>query len=73
MPTKRIYRDGEPFIAKMEEALDTSDIEFLEKNMPGLERLIARIGDRQQELAEIAYRAMQVRAKHEPGAERRTR
>ncbi len=44
-----------------------------ERNMPRLERLIGQIGDRQQELAEIAYRAMQVPAKHEPGAERRTR
>jgi len=34
--------------------------------MPRPERPIERIGDRQQELAEIAYRAMRVRARHEP-------
>ena len=72
MPKTLPYHDGELFVARMEQALDEGDIEFLEKNMPRLERLIERIGDRQQELAEIAYRAMQVRAKHEPsGAGRR--
>lgn len=71
MPTKRIYRDGELFIAKMEQALDEGGIEFVEANMPRLERLIARLQDRQYEVAQIMHRAMMVRERHEPRADRR--
>ena len=38
MPKTLPYHDGELFVARMEQALDEGDIEFLEKNMPRLEK-----------------------------------
>ena len=71
MPHKRTttgHLDGEPFIAKLEQAQDEGNLDFVTANLPRLEDLIARLQDRQAELAELQYRARCVRDKHEPPA-----
>ena len=65
------YKDGEPFIAKLEEAVIEGDADFIEANMPRLETLIARLQDRAAELALLQYRARSVREQHEPPADKR--
>jgi len=45
------YRDGEPFIAKLEAAQAEGNTDFVAAHMPRLERLIARYMDRTHELA----------------------
>ena len=65
------YLDGEPFIAAREKAQDEGNLDFVQVNMPGLERLIARHQDRAYELAQLQYRAQMIRRKHEPRAEMR--
>ncbi len=38
--------DGEPFIAKLEQAVEAADADFVEANMAGLERLVSAYQDR---------------------------
>ncbi len=64
-------KDGEPFITRLEEAMDEGNIEFIEANMPELERLIAQYQNRFFELATLQQRAMDIRAKHERSAKTR--
>ena len=52
MPKPLPYRDGELLVAKMEEARDEGNLDFVEANMPRLEDLIARIQDEQYRLAQ---------------------
>ncbi len=42
MLTKLPYLDGEPFIARMEEAIERGDADLVEANMPRVEALISR-------------------------------
>ena len=65
------YLDGEPFIAAMEKAQDEGNLDFVQANMPRLERLIARHQDRAYELAQLQYRARMIREHHEPGSAKR--
>lgn len=67
------YRDGEPFIAKLEQGVEAGDADFIEANMPQLEKLIALYQDRIHELAQLQYRARLVRERHEPPASKRQR
>jgi hypothetical protein len=39
MTTKLSMQNGEPFIAKLEEAMEANDADFLEANLPRLEKL----------------------------------
>ena len=71
MPTKPTYLDGAPFIARMEQAIDAGDADFVEANMPRLESLIARYQDRIHKLAQLQYRARKAKEMHEPPADRR--
>jgi hypothetical protein len=74
MPTKRTqfgHRDGEPFIAALEQAQGAGHLDHVEANLPRLECLIARLQNRQIELAELQYRACQIRDMYEPRATRR--
>ena len=62
------HLEGEPFVAKLQQAQDEGNLDFVTSNLPRLEGLIARLQDRQAELAELQYRARCVREKHEPPA-----
>ena len=66
MPTQLGYLDGERFIAKLEEAVEAGDADYIEANMPRLESLIARLQERSAELTVLQYRARLVREQHEP-------
>ena len=71
MPHKRTttgYLNGRLFIRKLEEAQNEGNLDFVTSNLPRLEDLIARLQDRQAELAQLQYRARCVRDKHEPPA-----
>ena len=71
MATKLPMHDGEPFIARLEQAVEEGDAEFIEANMPRLERSIAKLQDRIYELAKLQQRARLVREQHEPPASKR--
>ena len=58
----------EPFVAKMEQAQVEGHLDFVEANMPRLERLIAECMEWQVKIAELERRARIVRDRHEPGA-----
>ncbi len=73
MPTRLPMHDGEPFIATLEKAIKNGNADFIEANMPALERLIAAMQARQYELAQIHYRARTIREQHEPPADKRLR
>ena len=62
------YKDGEPFIEKLEEAVEAGDADFIEANMKRLEGLIAQYQDRIYELARLQQRAREIREQHEPPA-----
>ena len=66
-------QDGEPFVAKLEQAIEEGDADFIEANLPALERLIARLQTRAHEIAEMQHRARVIRDRHEPPAEKRIR
>ena len=63
------HLDGQPFIAKLEQAVEQGDADFIERNMPRLEKLIARLQDRAYELAPLQARAREAREQHEPSAD----
>ena len=65
MPAKLPIRDGEPFIAALEQAHAEGNAEFIERHMARLERLIAQYQDRTFELSKLQYRARQIRELHE--------
>jgi len=71
MQTDAGYRDGELFLAKLEEAQAEGNTDFVAAHMPRLEQLIACYMDRTYELAQLQYRARMVREHHEPRAEMR--
>ena len=71
MPTKLPMHDGEPFIAKLEQAIEDGGAAFVEANMPRLKQLIKKLQDRAYEIAQIQYRARVVRERHEPPAGKR--
>jgi len=71
MRTRLPWHDGEPFIAKLEQAIDEGNCHFIEANMPRLERLIGLLQDRCGELTQLQYRARVVRDRHEPPASKR--
>ena len=73
MTTRLPWHNGERFIAKLEQAIDEGNADFIEANMPRLERLIGLLQDRSHELAQLQYRARVVRDRHEPAAEKRAR
>jgi len=68
MATKLPHLDGEPFIAKLEQGIAEGDPDYIEANLPALERLIGQYQDR---IHELAQRARIVREQHEPSAEKR--
>jgi hypothetical protein len=53
--------DGEPFIAKLEEAVESGDADFVERNLPRLEQLIAQYQDRIYALVKLQQRARGIR------------
>ena len=64
--------DGVPFLEVCErESLD-GNADFIEHNLPQIERCISQIMDRQKQLADIEYRFRTVVLQHEPPAEKRT-
>ncbi len=65
------YLDGEPFIASIEKAIKAGDADFVEANMPRLERLIGRLQNRVAELVQLLYRTRKAKELHEPPADRR--
>lgn len=73
MPDKLPMYDGELFLASLERMQEAGDAETVERNMPRLEALIAQYMDRSYELAQLQYRARQIRERHEPSAEKRCR
>ena len=58
-------QDGEPFIAKLEEAQADGDADFVEPNMPRLEQMIALYQERIFEIARLQQRAREIRDRHE--------
>ena len=73
MTTRLPWHDGERFIAKLEQAIEEGNADFVEANMLRLERLIGLLQDRCHELAQLQYRARVVRDQHEPPAQKRVR
>jgi hypothetical protein len=71
MPTKPPMNDGEPFLAKLEAAIEAGDADFVEHNLPRLEQLIAQYQDRICELAKLQCRVREICDRHEPSAKRR--
>lgn len=71
MPTRSPMDDGEPFIAKLEEAMEANDADFIEANLPQLEKLIGLYQDRIFELARLQGRAREIRDRHERPADKR--
>lgn len=71
MTTRLPPHDGEPFIAKLEQAIEDGNARFVGANMPRLERLIGKLQDRAHEIAQMQYRARVVRERHEPPAAKR--
>jgi hypothetical protein len=65
--------DGEPFIARLEAATEAGDADFIEVNMPKLERLTALYQERLHELAQLQYRARVICEQHGPPASARRR
>ena len=61
------------FIAKLEQAIDEGNADFIEANMPRQEEIIGLLQDRSHELAQMQYRARVVRDRHEPPAEKRVK
>lgn len=55
----------EPFIAKLEQAIERGEPDFVERNLPRLEQIIAELMDAQHRLADLQYRASPVRDRHE--------
>ena len=53
-------------LLRMERAQAEGNLEFVETNMPRLERLIQQHMDRSHELAQLQQRARDVRDRHEP-------
>lgn len=73
MRTKLGQLDGEPFIANLEQAVEQGNADFIERNMPRVESLIAWFQDRTPELTELQCRARGVRDQHELSAAKRSR
>jgi len=73
MTTRLPWHDSERLIAKLEQAIDEGNADFVEANMPRLERLIGLLQDHCHELAKLQYRAPVVRDRHEPPAEKRVK
>jgi predicted short-subunit dehydrogenase-like oxidoreductase (DUF2520 family) len=71
MATRLPINDGGEFIAGLEAALAKGDVDYIERHLPRLERLIAQYQIRIYELAQLQYRAMQIRERHEPAAGRK--
>jgi len=71
MRSDTAFRDGEPFVTRLEQAQADGDTDFVAAHMPRLERLIVRYVDRTHALAQLQYRALMIRAHHEPSAEQR--
>lgn len=59
------------FLARMEEAQLTGEVEIIDQNMPELDRLIGDYEHRMEELARLLRRAQDVRDAHEPSADHR--
>ncbi len=53
MSNKLPYKDGEPFIAKLEEAVEAADADLIEANLPKLREIVRRFQDRSYELAKL--------------------
>jgi hypothetical protein len=66
-------QDGEPFIARLEQAVEAGDADFIEANMPRLERLIGLLQERAHQLAQLQCRARLIRDAHEPPAAKRVK
>lgn len=73
MATKLPWHDSERFIAKLEQAIDEGNADFIEANIPRLEEIIGLLQDRTYELTQLQYRARAVRDRHEPPAGKRGR
>ena len=69
--TRLPYKDGEPLIRQLEEAFEAGDGDFIDANIDRLRALVARLQDRQYELAQLQYRARTILVKHEPAGDRR--
>ena len=65
------YLTREAFIARLEHAHEDGDADFIEANMPALEKLIADLQDASYELAVLQRRARDIRESHEPSAHQR--
>jgi len=65
--------DGDAWIRRLEQAHDEGRADFIQANMPALERLIARVQERLVEIARRQYRLRVVRHRGEPPANRPVR
>ena len=73
MATRLPINDGEKFIAGLEAALAEGDVDHIERHLPRLERLILQYQNCIYELAQLQYRAMMVRERHEPAGGRKVK
>jgi len=64
-------QDCQPFIARLEQGQAEGLFDYVDANMPELERLIRRLQDRIYELAHLQYRVRAIRDRHDPPAEKR--
>jgi len=65
--------DGDAWIRRLEEAQADCRPDFIEENIPRIERLIARLQERAYEIAQAQYRLRLIRDRHEPPARKRLR
>jgi len=71
MTTQLPPNDGNAWICKLEQAQEEGWADFIEENMPRIERLIARLQERAHEIAQAQYRLRVIRDRHEPPASKR--
>jgi len=71
MTTPLPPNDGNAWIRKLEQAQEEGRPDFIEENMPRIERLIARLQERAYEIAQAQYRLRVIRDRHEAPASKR--
>jgi hypothetical protein len=65
--------EGEAFVERVERESDAGNADFIEANMPEIERRLAVYMEWTNQLAGLAFRLRQVRNRHEPPAGERLR
>ena len=71
MPAKLPPNDGRAFISGPEAMHGENETDFIEANMPTLERFVRQYQHRIYDLVKLQQRARGIRGRHEPPAEKR--